>query len=80
LEDVIHEITGIPIQALQGTPLSDFSVTERFSWTANRTTAREEDMVYCLLGIMGVFMPLIYGEGRERAMRRLLDELEEIQL
>jgi hypothetical protein len=76
LKDIIHEITGIPIQALQGTPLPDFSVTERFSWAANRQTAREEDAVYCLLGIMGVFMPLIYGEGRERAMRRLLDELE----
>jgi hypothetical protein len=76
LKDTIHEITGIPILALLGTPLPNFSVTERFSWVANRHTTREEDAVYCLLGIMGVFMPLIYGEGREQAMRRLLDELE----
>jgi hypothetical protein len=76
LEDTIHEITQIPIEALQGTLLSDFSVTERFSWTRHRHTTREEDAVYCLLGIMGVSMPLIYGEGREHAMSRLLDELE----
>lgn len=29
LEQDIHNITGIPLKALQGGPLSDFSVAER---------------------------------------------------
>jgi hypothetical protein len=76
LQHTIHEITGIPIGAFTGSKLSEFTVSERISWAANRHTTRQEDAVYCLLGVMGVFMPLIYGEGKEHAMKRLLDELE----
>ncbi|KAK4043937.1 heterokaryon incompatibility protein-domain-containing protein [Parachaetomium inaequale] len=43
--------------------LESFSVATRMSWAANRTTTREEDTAYCLLGIFGVNMPLLYGEG-----------------
>jgi hypothetical protein len=71
LKDTIYEITGIPIEALQGNALSDFSVAERFSWAEGRQTTREEDGAYCLLGIFGVYLPLIYGEGRENAFERL---------
>ncbi|KAF2796275.1 HET-domain-containing protein [Melanomma pulvis-pyrius CBS 109.77] len=78
LEHYIHEITGIAIQALQGTPLSDFSIAERISWAANRETTIEEDQVYCLLGIFDVHMPLIYGEGMEHAFRRLRKEIPEL--
>jgi hypothetical protein len=28
-------------------------------------TTREEDVAYCLMGIFGVNMPLLYGEGKE---------------
>ncbi|EAT85426.2 hypothetical protein SNOG_06775 [Parastagonospora nodorum SN15] len=56
LKDTIHEITGIPIEALQGSPLTDFSVAERFSWTEYRETTREEDAAYCLLGIFGIYI------------------------
>ncbi|KAH6867704.1 hypothetical protein B0T10DRAFT_596960 [Thelonectria olida] len=76
-EQHIHEITGIPIPALQGTPLSQFSVDERFSWTQTRQTTRAEDRAYCLLGLFGVFIPLIYGEGVENAMRRLRKEIDD---
>ena len=73
----IHEITGITIQALQGGPLSRFSVNERMSWAARRETKREEDAAYSLLGIFNVHMPLIYGEGRENALIRLHKEIKE---
>ncbi|KAF2629421.1 hypothetical protein BU25DRAFT_389615 [Macroventuria anomochaeta] len=76
LRDTIHEITGIPIEALLGSQLSQFSTAERFSWAANRQTKREEDEAYCLLGIFGIYLPLIYGEQRLGAMKRLLNELE----
>ena len=76
LERQVHEITGIAIQALQGNPLSDFSVTERLSWAAKRKTTRKEDKAYSLLGIFDVYMPPIYGEGRESAFKRLREEID----
>ncbi|PQE23357.1 hypothetical protein CJF32_00009416 [Rutstroemia sp. NJR-2017a WRK4] len=75
LEQEIHKITGIPVPALQGTPLFQFEVDERFAWAQARKTTREEDSAYCLLGIFGVFVPLIYGEGREHAIARLKKEV-----
>jgi hypothetical protein len=38
LEGLICEITGIPVKALRGGSLSDFSVTERMSWSEKRET------------------------------------------
>ena len=76
LERYIHEITGIPVQAFQGSPLSDFGTTERMLWQESRKTTRQEDKAYSLLGIFGIHMPLIYGEGREGAFRRLLEEID----
>jgi hypothetical protein len=72
----IHEITGIAVSALQGTSLSQFSVDERLSWAENRQTKLEEDEAYSLLGIFDVHIPLIYGEGRECAFRRLREEID----
>jgi hypothetical protein len=71
LERQLQEITGIAVQALQGIPLSEFTVDERMSWAETRETRREEDKAYCLLGIFDIFMPLIYGEGRLNALSRL---------
>ena len=71
LQQHICEKTGIPIEALQGRPLHDFSVEERFRWVEGRQTTEEEDIAYCLLGIFGISLPLIYGEGQEKAIRRL---------
>jgi hypothetical protein len=44
---------------------------EPVKWAENRKITREEDLVDCLLGIFGVFIPLIYGEARDNAIRRL---------
>jgi Heterokaryon incompatibility protein (HET) len=60
LEQQIHEIAEIPIEALRGCPPSRFSVHERMQWTENRKTQKKEDKAYCLLGIFNVFMPLIW--------------------
>ncbi|KAK3398806.1 hypothetical protein B0T20DRAFT_218297 [Sordaria brevicollis] len=46
----------------------------KLSWAANRQTTRIEDQSYSLLGLLGVHMPLIYGEG-EHAFTRLQHEL-----
>jgi Heterokaryon incompatibility protein (HET) len=76
LEEIIHFITNIPISALQGTPLSEFTVSERMEWATKRNTKREEDIYYALMGIFGVYMAAIYGEGREHARLRLLEEID----
>ncbi|KAI0798783.1 P-loop containing nucleoside triphosphate hydrolase protein [Xylaria sp. FL0064] len=76
LERLIHGITGIPINALRGAPLAEFSDVELMSWSDNRHTKKEEDLAYCLLGIFRVHMPLIYGEGRENALKRLREEID----
>jgi hypothetical protein len=76
LVDEIHKATGIPVSALQGTPLSEFSLEERFGWAGSRVTTLQEDIVYCLLGIFGVHMPLIYGEGEEHAIERLIRAIQ----
>ncbi|KAH9204520.1 P-loop containing nucleoside triphosphate hydrolase protein [Leptodontidium sp. 2 PMI_412] len=76
LERHICEVTGIPARALRGSRLSDFTVAERFSWTECRETTYAEDKAYSLLGIFDVYLPLIYGEGKDRALARLREEID----
>ena len=78
LGQLIHRITGIALQALQGTPLCNFSVDERLLWAKSRQTTRKEDKAYSLLGIFGIYMSLIYGEGEEHAFKRLQKEIGEV--
>ncbi|OCK73542.1 HET-domain-containing protein [Lepidopterella palustris CBS 459.81] len=75
----IHEITGIPELALQGAPLSQFSVNERLSWIEHRQTKLEEDKAYSLLGIFDVYIPPIYSEGTAGAFKRLMDEINKLE-
>jgi hypothetical protein len=77
LMPTLHDITGIAMQALDGSPMSCFTVDERMSWAERRKTRREEDSAYSLLGIFDISMPLIYGEGRQRAKERLRKEIRE---
>jgi Heterokaryon incompatibility protein (HET) len=51
------------------------SVSQRMSWFSGRETTVPEDTAYCLLGLFGVNMSLLYGEGLERAFRRLQEEI-----
>ncbi|KAI0471243.1 kinesin light chain [Xylaria cf. heliscus] len=76
LEHQLRDITHIPTSALRRTPLSDFTIVEREAWARGRQTKYEEDMAYSLLGIFDVHMPLIYGEGRQNAQKRLREEVE----
>jgi len=77
LERQIHEVTNIAIPALRGNRLSQFGVDERLSWAKNRQTTREEDKAYSMLGIFDIQMPLLYGEGEEKALKRLRREIGE---
>jgi hypothetical protein len=69
-------ITGIPKNVLASESLLKYrTIKDRLSWASGRITTREEDEAYCLLGIVGVHMPLLYGEGLENARRRLDREI-----
>ncbi|SPQ18241.1 365ea253-c014-47d6-9621-6abcaff281c0 [Thermothielavioides terrestris] len=73
--DLVETITGIPTSFLLGiTELHHASVAQRMSWASRRVTKRPEDIAYCLLGIFGVSMPMIYGEG-DKAFRRLQEQI-----
>ncbi|CAH0046060.1 unnamed protein product [Clonostachys solani] len=71
LESLIHDITRIPAMALQGSPLSHFTVEDRFAWMKSRTTKEPEDMAYALQGIFDIFLPMMYGCGKTQAMQTL---------
>jgi hypothetical protein len=75
LGSALSAITGIETSILNGThPLYIVPVARKMSWAAHRETTREEDHAYCLLGIFGISMPLVYGEGT-RAFTRLQEEI-----
>lgn len=55
--------------------LASFCLAERISWASDRQTTRDEDMAYCLLGLLDVNMPLLYGEGGHKAFLRLQERV-----
>jgi hypothetical protein len=71
----IHQITNIAWGALNSASLTNSNAAEKMSWIAHRRTTRPEDMAYCLMGILGVNMSVIYGEGGPKAFRRLQAEV-----
>ncbi|KAK7993810.1 acetyltransferase [Apiospora arundinis] len=76
LSGSIERITTIDQEVLtRKLSFSDVSVAERMTWAARRQTTRGEDMAYSLLGIFGVSMSLLYGEGGPEAFRRLQEEI-----
>lgn len=74
LQIQISAITGITRSVLSGDNPLSYTVHVRMSWAAYRRTTRLEDEAYCLMGLFGINMPLLYGEG-PRAFRRLQEEI-----
>jgi hypothetical protein len=68
----IEMATGIDADQLAN--FQQCSVATKLSWAAYRETTRIEDRAYSLLGLLGVNLPLIYGEGK-LAFTRLQHEL-----
>ncbi|QGI99151.1 hypothetical protein CEK26_012220 [Fusarium fujikuroi] len=78
LASEIEDITGISRKFLLGwVDFHQASVAQRMSWASKRTTKRDEDIAYCLLGIFNVTMPMIYGEGRKAFERLQLKIMEQ---
>lgn len=75
LSQIVHDITSIDVRVLtQECNLDEVSVACRMSWAAHRTTERPEDRAYSLMGLFGVRIPVLYGEG-ESAFVRLQEEI-----
>jgi Heterokaryon incompatibility protein (HET) len=72
----LAQITGIKETVLR-VPLEirQMSLAQRMSWAARRQTTREEDIAYALMGLFGVNMPILYGEGQRKAFERLQLEI-----
>ncbi|KAI0447192.1 HET-domain-containing protein [Xylaria telfairii] len=76
---VVEEITGIKLwyrysmQSVDEYKLNKVPVATKLSWASQRHTTRIEDIAYCLLGLLDVNMPLLYGEGH-KAFLRLQEE------
>jgi hypothetical protein len=49
------------------------SVAQKMSWASRRETTRMEDKAYCLLGLFGVYMPPLHGEGDNAFLRLQLE-------
>lgn len=75
LASTLEQITNVDFAILAGrAALDSVSVAKRMSWAARRQTTRVEDRAYSLLGIFGVHMSPIYGEGTN-AFLRLQEEV-----
>jgi len=75
LAPTLETITGVPQQILkEGLSSNPPCVAQIMSWAANRTTTRVEDKAYSLMGLLGVNMPMLYGEG-QKAFHRLQLEI-----
>ncbi|KAI0006796.1 HET-domain-containing protein [Xylariaceae sp. FL0662B] len=72
---IISDISGLPVDLTYGSrSLARYSVAEKMSWAANRQCTRPEDVAYSLIGLFGVNIPLLYGEG-DNAFTRLQEEI-----
>ncbi|KAI9571748.1 hypothetical protein HD554DRAFT_2326883 [Boletus coccyginus] len=49
--------------------------TDKLCFAATRVATKQEDMAYSLFGIFHVSNPVTYGEGQQRAVGRLLQEV-----
>lgn len=71
---VLHDITRIDIDVLKAFQPGVDNVKKRLSWVGTRTTKKLEDIAYCLMGIFGIHMPVMYGE-KHNAFVRLQKEI-----
>ncbi|KAI1376960.1 hypothetical protein F4677DRAFT_416919 [Hypoxylon crocopeplum] len=70
LTEIIESVTRIDSIVLNvPATIRLMSTAKKMSWAARRRTTRLEDRAYSLMGIFGVYMPPLYGEGNHAFMR-----------
>ncbi|KAG0698020.1 hypothetical protein DFH29DRAFT_124342 [Suillus ampliporus] len=71
----LGDATGIDAQALVAFRPGMRGAREKLQWVSTRVTTWQEDIAYSLFGIFGVNLPVIYGEKKQKALGRLLQEV-----
>lgn len=75
LRSPIRIVTGIDERHLSGeVDFRTACIAQKMSWIAGRSTTREEDIAYCMVGLFGITMTPVYGEGL-RAFTRLQEAI-----
>jgi hypothetical protein len=75
---IIQELsyaTGIDPRVLVNFQPGMKGAREKLRWASRRVTTWQEDIAYSLFGIFGVNLPVIYGEKKQNALGRLLQEI-----
>ncbi|KAG2087183.1 WD40-repeat-containing domain protein [Suillus discolor] len=71
----LERSTGINAQALVAFSPGMRNAREKLQWASCRVTTLQEDIAYSLFGIFGIHLPVIYGEKKQNALGRLLQEI-----
>ncbi|KAJ8591875.1 hypothetical protein M405DRAFT_87797, partial [Rhizopogon salebrosus TDB-379] len=74
MQELAHA-TGIDIRGLASFRPGMRGAREKLQWASTRVTTLQEDIAYSLFGIFGVHLPVIYGEKKQNALGRLLQEI-----
>ncbi|KAG1898597.1 uncharacterized protein F5891DRAFT_1174098 [Suillus fuscotomentosus] len=67
--------TGIDPQALLSFHPGVRDARQKLQWASKRVTTVQEDTAYSLFGIFDVHLPVIYGERKQSALGRLLQDI-----
>ncbi|KAG2345354.1 hypothetical protein BDR05DRAFT_133832 [Suillus weaverae] len=71
----LGDVTRIDAQALIAFHPGMRGAREKLQWVSTRVTTLQEDIAYSLFGIFGVHLPVLYGEKKQNALGRLLQEI-----
>ncbi|KAG2738612.1 hypothetical protein P692DRAFT_201730900, partial [Suillus brevipes Sb2] len=71
----LEEATGIDAQVLVSFQPGMTSARDKLQWASTRETTVQEDIAYSLFGLFGVQLPILYGENKQNALGRLLQEI-----
>jgi hypothetical protein len=72
---LVSEITGIG----DGENFKVATIAQKMSWASRRETTRSEDRAYSLMGLFGVNMPPLYGEGENAFISAATRNLKNIR-
>ncbi|KAG2137113.1 uncharacterized protein EDB93DRAFT_1253727 [Suillus bovinus] len=71
----LEEATSIDPQELVAFRPGMRDAREKLRWASMRATTVQEDVAYSLFGIFGISLPVMYGETKQNALGRLLQEI-----
>ncbi|KAG2349027.1 WD40 repeat-like protein [Suillus weaverae] len=71
----LGDAVGVDPRAIVAFRPGTTGAREKLQWSSTRVTTLQEDIAYSLFGIFKVHLPVIYGEKKQNALGRLLQEI-----